>query len=404
MLHADGVLPGGEAGLVSRRGQDGRGRLRRAVDELLTPNGPRRANMAHLREGDYPPPYPNGWYRVANSDEVPAGTVLRRTCVGRDLVVFRGESGGGATVSDAHCPHQGADLGIGGRVEGDCLRCPFHHWQFGVDGKVHHIPDVETLPRIRLRTWPVCERYGMIWVYFDADEPGVEPPYAFADHPGIDSGELVYRGEHRPDDVDMHLVEFAENSVDFQHFAAIHGVMLIPWTTVPVPFVTIQHDPSWELDPEHPHIAYFGDHACLEVFGKVLPQTAADARITFFGPGGAIWFQFQVPEFGDITLFHTHTPVEPLRQEVYFRWYASPKIPKPLVSYVVGNWVSNWRADIEIWENKVYRRKPMLSRADGPVARMRRWYRQFYRDGDDGSGQRPVRLAAAPSIAAADAE
>ena len=29
-------------------------------------------------------------------------------------------------VLDAHCPHLGDNLGGGGRVQGDCIRCPFH--------------------------------------------------------------------------------------------------------------------------------------------------------------------------------------------------------------------------------------------------------------------------------------
>ena len=41
-------------------------------------------------------------------------------------------------------------------------------------------------------------------------------------------------------------------------------------------------------------------------------------------------------------------------------------MPRPLVYYVVGSWISQWRGDIEIWENKIYRSKPVLSRADGP--------------------------------------
>ena len=46
--------------------------------------------------------------------------------------------------------------------------------------------------------------------------------------------------------------------------------------------------------------------------------------------------------------------------------------------YIVGNWISQWRADVPIWESKVYRARPLLTRADGPVLRMRRWYQQFY--------------------------
>jgi cholesterol 7-dehydrogenase len=41
------------------------------------------------------------------------------------LVLFRTESGE-AKVLDAYCPHMGADLGVGSKVVGDCIECPFH--------------------------------------------------------------------------------------------------------------------------------------------------------------------------------------------------------------------------------------------------------------------------------------
>ena len=34
--------------------------------------------------------------------------------------------------------------------------------------------------------------------------------------------------------------------------------------------------------------------------------------------------------------------------------------------------------DVPIWENKAYRPQPLLSAADGPIMRYRRWARQFY--------------------------
>lgn len=59
---------------------------------------------------------------------------------GQELVVFR-DTKGLAHVLDAYCPHMGANLGVGGRVVGDCIECPFHGWKFrGHDGKCMEIP------------------------------------------------------------------------------------------------------------------------------------------------------------------------------------------------------------------------------------------------------------------------
>jgi cholesterol 7-dehydrogenase len=51
--------------------------------------------------------------------------VKRVTCLGQHLVLFRTEKDE-AKVLDAYCPHMGADLGVGGKVVGDCIECPFH--------------------------------------------------------------------------------------------------------------------------------------------------------------------------------------------------------------------------------------------------------------------------------------
>jgi hypothetical protein len=37
--------------------------------------------------------------------------------------------------------------------------------------------------------------------------------------------------------------------------------------------------------------------------------------------------------------------------------------------------------DVPIWENKIYRERPIITKIDGPVAQYRRWFRQFYSDG-----------------------
>ena len=47
------------------------------------------------------------------------------------------------------------------------------------------------------------------------------------------------------------------------------------------------------------------------------------------------------------------------------------------VSYVVGLWIAQWSNDIDIWENKIHHRKPCLVRGDGPVQKVRGWFKQF---------------------------
>ena len=46
--------------------------------------------------------YPNGWYRVANSDELKPGDVKHIQCVGQQLALFRGRNDKKVHVLDAY--------------------------------------------------------------------------------------------------------------------------------------------------------------------------------------------------------------------------------------------------------------------------------------------------------------
>ncbi len=75
----------------------------------------------------------------------------------------------------------------------------------------------------------------------------------------------------------MHLLEFAENSVDFQHFGPLHGDMFIPWTRFTVPGIKNKHEADWSADPDTPHRAYFNNRAILQVFGRYIERTRASS-------------------------------------------------------------------------------------------------------------------------------
>jgi len=51
-------------------------------------------------------PFPNGWYVLANSDEIKIGDTLSFHYFGKDVVIYRGENNK-AHVVDAYCPHLG---------------------------------------------------------------------------------------------------------------------------------------------------------------------------------------------------------------------------------------------------------------------------------------------------------
>src|SRR5690606_7425682 len=94
----------------------------------------------------YPPPIPNGGFQVAYDDEVAPGDVVPLKYFGKDLVLFRTESGE-ISVLDAFSPHLGAHLGHGGKIKGEAIECPFHAWQFNTGGSCVAVPYAKHMPR-----------------------------------------------------------------------------------------------------------------------------------------------------------------------------------------------------------------------------------------------------------------
>jgi hypothetical protein len=45
---------------------------------------------------------------------------------------------------------------------------------------------------------------------------------------------------------------------------------------------------------------------------------------------------------------------------------------------IIADIVKQMGEDIPIWENKVFRPRPVLCDGDGPIGQFRRWCRQFY--------------------------
>lgn len=92
-----------------------------------------------------PLPMPFGWFRMAESKDLPVGEVRTVQYLGQEFVLFRGADKE-AHVFDPYCPHLGAHLGYGGVVEGDAIRCPFHHWKFDGSGQCVEVPYARRIP------------------------------------------------------------------------------------------------------------------------------------------------------------------------------------------------------------------------------------------------------------------
>src|SRR5262249_43456408 len=124
------------------------------------------------------PAYPASWYLFCAGRELGDRPISKRI-LGKQLVAFRA-SNGKVAVLDAHCAHLHADLGCG-RVIGDTIQCPFHHWRYGRDGACVNIPGARDIPAFaRLRSYPVEERHGLVF-FFNGQEPLFSLPFVLGE-------------------------------------------------------------------------------------------------------------------------------------------------------------------------------------------------------------------------------
>ncbi len=84
----------------------------------------------------------------------------------------------------------------------------------------------------------------------------------------------------------------------------------------------------------------------------------------------------------------TQTPVDDETTEIIIQFSMKALADETLTTSVaeLNDRVTNlqFTQDVPIWENKIYRDRPPLTRVDGPVAQYRRWFRRFYSNWEPG--------------------
>ncbi|TFL09436.1 aromatic ring-hydroxylating dioxygenase subunit alpha [Pusillimonas caeni] len=140
-------------------------------NELLTRTGPGTA-MGEL--------FRRYWLPALLSEELPEPDCapVRVQLLSERLLAFR-DSSGRLGLVDEFCAHRGVSLWFG-RNEEDGLRCPYHGWKYDVTGQCVDVPSepVENgyAARIKLKSYPLIERGGVLWTYMGPPELQPEPP------------------------------------------------------------------------------------------------------------------------------------------------------------------------------------------------------------------------------------
>ena len=161
----------------------------------------------------------NAWYAACTPNEIDDGPLGRQVC-GERIVFFRGPESAVAAVDD-WCPHRGAPLSLGRVVEGR-LVCGYHGLEMGADGKPVAMP----LQRVRgfpsIRTFPVVERYGFIWVW--PGDPALADPARIHPLHWADDREWAYGGGLYHVQCDYRLM--IDNLMDLTHETYVHAASI----------------------------------------------------------------------------------------------------------------------------------------------------------------------------------
>lgn len=155
------------------------------------------------------------WHPVAFSHELKERPLAARL-LGQELVVWR--TGSGVAATQRYCAHRGADL-CNGSISSEGLRCGFHGWTYGQDGRCVRVPSQPDAPipvRAALRSFLATERYGLVWVCLTP-----RPAAPLPEWPELETGNLATVPLPRLD-WDASAGRMMEIVLDVAHLSWVH--------------------------------------------------------------------------------------------------------------------------------------------------------------------------------------
>jgi phenylpropionate dioxygenase-like ring-hydroxylating dioxygenase large terminal subunit len=153
--------------------------LREEQNNLITQTGPGTPGGALFR---------SYWIPALLAEELPHNECppVRVKLLSERLLAWR-DTQGRLGLMDEFCAHRGVSLWFG-RNEENGLRCPYHGWKYDVTGQCLEVPsELEEsgyCKRIKLKSYPLVERGGILWTYMGPPEnrPPL-PEFEFAQVP-----------------------------------------------------------------------------------------------------------------------------------------------------------------------------------------------------------------------------
>jgi phthalate 4,5-dioxygenase len=143
--------------------------LRKEQNDILTQTGPGTPGGAFFR---------SYWLPALLAEELPdpESPPVRVKLLSERLIAWC-DSQGHLSLMDEFCAHRGVSLWFG-RNEENGLRCPYHGWKYDHTGQCIDVPSEPEesgyCSRIKLKSYPLIERGGILWTYMGPPEK--QPP------------------------------------------------------------------------------------------------------------------------------------------------------------------------------------------------------------------------------------
>ena len=157
------------------------------------------------------------WY-VAGFIEDFSRSLRKRKILGRNLVLFRTESGIPVALED-RCAHRSFPLSRS-TLDGDTIVCGYHGLRYDAQGNCIEVPSQPKCPRgIGVRNFPLVERGPLVWIWMGAPEE--------ADAAGIPDQSWLASAEWTRSQGYFYMpasyVSLHENLMDLTHLSYLHA-------------------------------------------------------------------------------------------------------------------------------------------------------------------------------------
>lgn len=159
----------------------------------------------------------NAWYVGAWDHEVSGDKPFGRIILDEPVVFYRRQDGGIVALED-RCCHRRYPLHRG-CVVGDLLECGYHGLQYDSSGKCVRVPGQARVPdSVRVKSYPVVERYRWIWVWMG--DPELADPAKITDFHWMD--DPAWRAKGTVFHVKGSYELIIENLLDLSHLTFVH--------------------------------------------------------------------------------------------------------------------------------------------------------------------------------------